>query len=196
MQARACWTRKRPRKGCQKEPELRRNGKNLRSFSRAEPWHRECHIRAPADERVYLLSPLSQRRIELRVGKGNPAMKPLSPARKASLGMTAVLGIAVAAGAGSALFNAHAAPVTPVRPESRAPAAQARPSTPTAGEDSTVVTGSVLETLAASRYTYLRLATESGEMWTAVPSATVAVGAKVDRKSTRLNSSHGYISYA
>jgi len=93
--------------------------------------------------------------------------------------MTAVLGIAVAAGAGSALFNAHAAPVTPVRPESRAPAAQARPSTPTAGEDSTVVTGSVLETLAASQYTYLRLATESGEMWTAVPSATVAVGAKV-----------------
>jgi len=106
-------------------------------------------------------------------------MKPLSPARKASLGMTAVLGLAVAAGAGSALFNAHATPTTALRPELQAPEAAAQAPAPTAGEESTVLSGSVLETFAASQYTYLRLATSSGEIWAAVPSASIAVGAKV-----------------
>ena len=93
--------------------------------------------------------------------------------------MTAVLGIAVAAGAGSALFNAHAAPVTAVRPEVPAREAQTRPATPTADEDSTSLSGSVLETVPASQYTYLRLATATGEMWTAVPSTSVTVGTRV-----------------
>jgi hypothetical protein len=107
-------------------------------------------------------------------------MKPLSPARKASLGMTAVLGIAVAAGAGSALFTARAAsPVTALRPESqpREAATQAKAAAP--ADESTVLSGSVLETFPASQYTYLRLATSNGEVWAAVPSASIAVGAKV-----------------
>ena len=106
-------------------------------------------------------------------------MKPLSPARKASLGMTAVLAIAVTAGAGFALFNAHAAPAPALSPEPQAREPQARAALPSAGEESNVLSGSVLETMAASQYTYLRLATANGEMWTAVPSATVAVGAQV-----------------
>jgi hypothetical protein len=106
-------------------------------------------------------------------------MKPLSPARKASLGMTAVLGIAVAAGAGSALFNAHSAPVTALRPESAPLEAAIQASAPDPDDEGTVLSGSVLETMAASQYTYLRLATSSGEIWAAVPSASIAVGAQV-----------------
>ena len=105
-------------------------------------------------------------------------MTPLSPARKASLSMTAVLGVAVAAGAGSALFNAHAAPAAALRPEP--PAREATATAPTAAEDeSTALSGSVLETIAASSYTYLRLATANGELWTAVPSTSIAVGTRV-----------------
>jgi len=106
-------------------------------------------------------------------------MNPLSPARKASLGMTAVLGIAVATGAGFALFNAHAAPVTALRPEAPAREAIAQPSAPMADEESSALSGSVLETKAAGQYTYLRLATSTGEIWAAVPSASVALGAQV-----------------
>jgi len=109
-------------------------------------------------------------------------MKPLSPARKASLGMTAVLGIAIAAGAGSALFNAHAAPVSTLRPELPAREESEQPAAPAAAaaaQESNAVSGSVLETQAASQYTYLRLATSNGEIWAAVPSATVAIGSQV-----------------
>ncbi|HKO52763.1 MAG TPA: hypothetical protein VJV79_33880 [Polyangiaceae bacterium] len=106
-------------------------------------------------------------------------MKSLSPARKASLGMTAVLGIAVAAGAGSALFNAHSAPAGALRPEGPA-REQAKPaSTAPNDEEGSALRGSVLETMAASQYTYLRLATSNGEIWAAVPSTTIAVGAQV-----------------
>jgi len=106
-------------------------------------------------------------------------MKRLTPARKASLGMTAVLCIAVAGGAGFALFNAHAAPVTPLRPELQARPAALSSAAPRAAEESNALTGKVLETAAASQYTYLRLATESGEIWAAVPSATIAIGSQV-----------------
>jgi len=94
--------------------------------------------------------------------------------------MTAVLGIAVAAGAGSALFNSHAARATSVRAEPpMAPeAAPAAPATE-AESPSASVSGSVLQTLPASKYTYLRLATPNGEVWTAVPAASVAVGSRV-----------------
>jgi len=108
-------------------------------------------------------------------------MKSSSPARRASLGMTAVLGIAVAVGAGFALFNVHAAPVSALRPE-----VQALEATPTAAatpdekdEESNALSGSVLETFPASQYTYLRLATAKGEIWAAVPTASIAVGARV-----------------
>lgn len=106
-------------------------------------------------------------------------MTPLSPARKASLGMTAVLGIAVAAGAGSALFNAHATPGATLRPEPAGREATAQTAPPEADGESGALSGSVLETIAASSYTYLRLSTASGEVWTAVPSTSVSVGSKV-----------------
>jgi hypothetical protein len=94
--------------------------------------------------------------------------------------MTAVLCIAVASGAGFALFNAHAAPVATLRPESQPrEAAAAAAAEPMAGGESTVLSGSVLETLAASQYTYLRLGTANGEIWAAVPSASIAVGTQV-----------------
>jgi hypothetical protein len=93
--------------------------------------------------------------------------------------MTAVLGIAVAAGAGSALFNAHAAPATALRPEVQAPRSVTQPSAPAGDQESNSLSGSVLETQPASQYTYLRLATEGGEMWAAVPSASVTVGSRV-----------------
>jgi hypothetical protein len=93
--------------------------------------------------------------------------------------MTAVLGIAVATGAGFALFNAHAAPTTALRPELPAREAALQPSTPAAEGESTALSGSVLETIAASSYTYLRLSTATGEIWTAVPTTSVTVGTKV-----------------
>jgi len=84
--------------------------------------------------------------------------------------MTAVLGVAVAAGAGFALFNAHSAPATALRPELPGGEPNAQASTPQAEGESTVLTGAVLETIPASSYTCLRLSTASGEIWTAVPS--------------------------
>ncbi|HEY3256126.1 MAG TPA: hypothetical protein VGJ91_19335 [Polyangiaceae bacterium] len=92
--------------------------------------------------------------------------------------MTAVLGIAVAVGAGSALFNAHAAPPTALRPEGPASDVTPEPA-PAPDEDSSALSGRVLETQAASQYSYLRLATANGEIWAAVPSASLAVGAQV-----------------
>ena len=106
-------------------------------------------------------------------------MKPLSPARRASLGMTAVLCVAIAAGASSALFNAHASPASPVRPERPAVGAVVQPSAPTPDQPSSALSGSVLETFPASQYTYLHLATSNGKIWAAVPSASIAVGARV-----------------
>jgi hypothetical protein len=106
-------------------------------------------------------------------------MKPLTRARKARLGMTAGLCIAVAVGAGSALFNSHNAAA--VRAEPRAallPALTADPSPPL-GDTNPAITGVVRETIAASQYTYLRVATNTGDIWAAVPSATLALGTQV-----------------
>jgi hypothetical protein len=111
-------------------------------------------------------------------------MNSFSRARKASLGMTAVLAIAVAAGAGFAFFNAHAAPATTVRPEIPSNGSETRAAPPRAEQPSVSLSGSVLETIAASSYTYLRLATDNGEIWAAVPSTSVAVGTKVTLENT------------
>lgn len=54
------------------------------------------------------------------------------------------------------------------------PGSQAQPPSSSAG-----VTGTVLETMDASNYTYLRLKTASGEVWAAVNKAPVKKGAKV-----------------
>jgi hypothetical protein len=50
---------------------------------------------------------------------------------------------------------------------------------PSAASTNTTVTGTVLERLDAPPYSYLRLKTEKGEVWVAVPMATVESGGKV-----------------
>lgn len=50
---------------------------------------------------------------------------------------------------------------------------------PAAGATETTLTGSVLEKLSVPSYSYLRLKTASGDVWTAVPTADVKVGDQV-----------------
>ena len=121
-----------------------------------------------------------------------------SAARKAQLGMTAALGAAVVLGGALALVNSHAAHATSVRPEVLEPraAVQPQPAAAPVEDTSAALSGAVQETLAVSKYTYLRLSTATGEVWAAVPAATVAVGSQVaianatrmaDFKSSTLN---------
>lgn len=114
---------------------------------------------------------------------------------KASTGMTIALGAAIALGGALAVFNAHDARGTTVRAEVLA--ATPAPASEAASEPvGSALSGSVLETLPVSKYTYLRLSTSSGEVWAAVPSASVVLGTQVaienatampDFKSTTLN---------
>ena len=54
------------------------------------------------------------------------------------------------------------------------------PGAPSGGEQ-VVITGKVLETIDASRYTYIRIQRDSGEeIWTAVPQIQLEVGAPVE----------------
>jgi hypothetical protein len=85
--------------------------------------------------------------------------------------------------AGSALaiaaLGACASLASDAKPASShaAPAASAAPGAP--AEDPTSVKGTVLETMDAGAYTYLRLKTAEGEVWAAVPKASVKAGAEV-----------------
>lgn len=58
-------------------------------------------------------------------------------------------------------------------------AATARPDAGVSAGPSAAIRGEVLETADVSGYTYLRLKTASGELWAAVPTATVRKGATV-----------------
>jgi hypothetical protein len=101
-------------------------------------------------------------------------------ARKAQLGMTVALGAAIALGGGLALVTSHNAHGTPLRAEAPEPVAELAAQTdPPAEPAAATLNGSVLETLAVSKYTYLRLATVNGEIWAAVPSVAVAIGTRV-----------------
>ena len=102
----------------------------------------------------------------------------LSPARRAQLGMTAALAAAIMLGGALALFNAHSARANVVRAEDQPRAAVPAPQS-SQEEPGTDVSGTVVETLAVSNYTYLRLSTDTGEVWAAVPSAQVATGSQV-----------------
>lgn len=76
-------------------------------------------------------------------------------------------------------------------PAAEAPAAQKAPSKPSGAPSSqpaqargakptaVAFTGTVLETISAASYTYLRLQTKSGERWAAVPASTLATGTTV-----------------
>ena len=109
---------------------------------------------------------------------------PSASAGKAQLGMTTVLGAAVILGGALAFVNSRAARNTTARPElaaltaAAAPAAAPEPAV-ASEDDSAALSGAVLETVPASKYTYLRLSTAAGEVWAAVPSATVSLGTRV-----------------
>ena len=64
--------------------------------------------------------------------------------------------------------------------EAPAPAAPPPAGSPTADAGAgTTLTGTVTERLAAQTYTYLKLKTDKGEVWTAVPETDTKVGAQV-----------------
>ena len=93
--------------------------------------------------------------------------------------MTWALGGAIATAAIFALAGAR-------RPGSAIPAlepdpAATAPNVPSAAADQSgdALQGEVLETLPVSKYTYLRLQTAAGEVWAAVPSASVALHSHV-----------------
>lgn len=76
-----------------------------------------------------------------------------------------------------AVILAASALVACKKPETAAPAqmAQGAPAAPAAG----ALRGKVLERVDAPPYSYLKLATASGEVWAAVPQTTTATGAEV-----------------
>jgi hypothetical protein len=103
-------------------------------------------------------------------------------AKKTNLGMTAVLGVAIVAAGAFAFAGTranHEPPASAAEPSPpEMPAAEAVANA--AQDDSAPLNGEVLETLAVSKYTYLRLRTSTGETWAAVPSATIALGSHVE----------------
>ncbi|MEP7051293.1 MAG: hypothetical protein ABJB12_13115 [Pseudomonadota bacterium] len=88
--------------------------------------------------------------------------------------MSFALGGAIAAAAVLALVGARSSNSRAVtaEPAATAPAPEL-PDNALAG-NAAALQGEVLETLPVAKYTYLRLATATGEVWAAVPSATVA----------------------
>jgi len=88
-----------------------------------------------------------------------------------SISLPLLLALAVS----PAACRKDAAPAAPARPASSAAPAAAAPVP--AGPAS--LAGTVLETLNAASYTYLRLKTAGGETWAAVPQTGVSVGAQV-----------------
>jgi hypothetical protein len=109
---------------------------------------------------------------------------PHTEGKRRDLKMTLVLGGAVVAAIALSVYSSGATHSTPLRSEDPAPVAtrateQAAAADPTPAADDTALNGDVLEALPVSKYTYLRLHTAEGEVWAAVPSATIAVGAHV-----------------
>ena len=93
--------------------------------------------------------------------------------------MSWALGGAIAAAAALALAGARHSnsQIAPVAPALNVPAPEAPDNAPP--EAASALQGEVLETLPVAKYTYLRLATAAGEVWAAVPSATVALHSHV-----------------
>ena len=103
--------------------------------------------------------------------------------------MTVVLVLGVAAAIAIALATtrtSHGAAVLASEASSAAPSLAEPADAPAA--DDTALTGEVLETVPVSKYTYLRLRSASGEVWAAVPSASVAIGTQVSiANATRMD---------
>jgi hypothetical protein len=109
---------------------------------------------------------------------------PLADGKRRDLKMTLVLGGAVVAAIGLSVYSSSATHNTPLRSEDPAsvatqPTQQPAQADPTPAVDDSALNGDVLEALPVAKYTYLRLHTRDGEVWAAVPSAAIAVGAHV-----------------
>jgi hypothetical protein len=117
--------------------------------------------------------------------------------KPADLKMTLALGSAVVAAVAIALATSRSADGEPPHSEDLPPVtALAAPADAPPVVDSAAPSGEVLETILVSKYIYLRLRTSGGEIWAAVPAASIAVGSHVaienatrmdDFKSTTLN---------
>ena len=94
--------------------------------------------------------------------------------------LTALLGSVVAIAAAVAVVATGRAPTAKAEAETALPALIAAPEPNLAQENPATVAGEVLETLSASRYTYLRLRTPAGEVWAAVPAAAIALHSRVE----------------
>jgi hypothetical protein len=94
--------------------------------------------------------------------------------------MAYVLGGAVAAAAALGYADRFRQPTAISPVPTGAPTPMGGASGPAAKDDNgSAISGRVLETIAVAKYTYLRLATDQGEIWTAVPTAEISVGASV-----------------
>jgi hypothetical protein len=101
-------------------------------------------------------------------------------AKKSDKRMTVVLALVVVAAIAIALATArtsHGAGIRADDPMPEAPLAEDSPSPPAAQDGA--LSGEVLETVPVSKYTYLRLRGSDGEVWAAVPRASVAIGSRV-----------------
>jgi hypothetical protein len=96
----------------------------------------------------------------------------------AAMKMTYVLGLALAAAAAFGIADRARPKITPSA-ESVSPQRAELPQNAGASEDATTVSGRVLEHIDVAKYTYLRLATPSGDAWAAVTTADVPLGATV-----------------
>jgi len=70
--------------------------------------------------------------------------------------------------------------------EAKSAAAPARAAAPATPVDPNAISGTVLETINASTYTYVRLDRGGSEVWIAGPQASLAVGAKLDKLQGQL----------
>ena len=103
---------------------------------------------------------------------------PVSESNRASSRSTRPLSLLAAAVLATACQKAPA-PAPPPAPSLAATTATA-PGRATIAEGAPLIHGTVREKIGASGYSYLRLASASGELWVAVPEAQVEAGAEVD----------------
>jgi|GEM_PF-65556 hypothetical protein len=101
-------------------------------------------------------------------------------AKKSDRRMTVVLALVVAAAIAIALATTRTTRGAGVRADEPPPPTPvaAEPAEAPAAQDG-ALSGEVLETVPVSKYTYLRLRGSDGEVWAAVPSASVAIGSRV-----------------
>ena len=104
---------------------------------------------------------------------------PMNSAKTSERRLTVVLALAVVAAIAIALATTRTSHGAGVLASDSAPSdPPASDSAPEPAQD-TALSGEVLESIPVSKYTYLRLRSADGEVWAAVPSASVAIGSRV-----------------